>query len=123
MGRRSRALNDDEVALYDHVPPEDARRARLVTTPILSPGANGMTLGRWVLLRRGHEAVKPLIAHELVHVRQWREQGRIRFLARYLAAYLGGLVRLRRHRRAYLAIPFEVEAREEADAWKERKAI
>ena len=43
-----------------------------------------MTLGRWILLRRGHEHDRGLIAHELVHVRQWRELGAVRFLVRYL---------------------------------------
>ena len=43
--------------------------------PVLTPGIAGMTLGRWILLRRGHEHDRGLIAHELVHVRQWRELG------------------------------------------------
>src|SRR5436190_1536926 len=48
-----------------------------------------MTLGRWVLVRRGHEHDRGLIAHELVHVRQWRELGAVRFLVRYLGALRG----------------------------------
>jgi hypothetical protein len=93
-----------------------AVRARLHRVRRL-PGAHGMTLGRHVLLVRGHEGNQKLLAHELVHVRQFAEQGRLRFLASYLAAYLVNLVRLRRHRAAYLAIPAEEEARAEAAAW------
>ncbi|HSJ71855.1 MAG TPA: hypothetical protein VLA29_09455 [Acidimicrobiia bacterium] len=33
-------------------------------------------------------AMPELTAHELVHVRQWREQGAVRFLWRYVAEYL-----------------------------------
>lgn len=70
-----------------------------------------------MLLVRGHEGNQKLLAHELVHVRQFGEQGRLRFLATYGAAYLVNLVRLRRHRAAYLAIPAEAEARAETAAW------
>ena len=40
-----------------------------------------MTLGRVILLRRDHAGDEALLAHELVHVRQWRELGPVRFLA------------------------------------------
>ncbi len=33
-------------------------------------------------------AMPELTAHELVHVRQWREQGAVRFLCRYVSEYL-----------------------------------
>ena len=52
-----------------------------------------------------------LLVHELVHVRQWCELGVIRFLWRYVTAYLGGRWKGLGHRAAYLAIPLEVEAR------------
>ena len=105
---------------FDLVPAAIAARARLQRTPVLSPGVNGMTLGRLVLLRRGHERSEKLIAHELVHVRQWAELGVPRFLVCYLRTYLLGLVRLHSHRRAYLAIPLEEEARRETAAWVAR---
>jgi hypothetical protein len=76
-----------------------------------------MTLGRHVLLVRGHEDRPTLLAHELVHVRQYADQGHVRFLARYVRDWAMGLVRLRSHREAYLAIPAEVEARAEAKRW------
>ena len=94
------------------------RRARLHRVRWLASGAHGMTVGRHVLLVRGHETSPPLLAHELVHVRQYAERGTLRFLVRYLVDYAGNLVRLRNHRQAYLAIPAEVEARQEAGRWK-----
>ncbi len=106
-----RALTVEEQARYPLVPAEDRERARLVTVPVLTPGIAGMTLGRWILLRRGHEHEPDLVGHELVHVRQWRELGVVRFLWRYLGAYLRGRLRGLRHQDAYAAIPFEQEAR------------
>jgi len=89
----------------------DLDRARVATVPVLTPGIAGMTLGRWILVRRGHEHDGALIAHELVHVRQWRELGPVRFLSRYLGAYARARRRGLGHRAAYEAIPLEAEAR------------
>ena len=115
----SRALTNAEIDAFDHVPRELARTVRVVEVPFLAPGAEAMTLGRTVLLRRGHTGSRQLMAHELVHVQQWDRLGAAAFLARYLSAYGRNLVRLRRHRPAYLAIPLEVEARERARRWSE----
>lgn len=101
--------------VFDHVPPADVERARPVGVPWLPLGVDGMTLGRFVLLRQGHAGDRALLAHELVHVRQWRELGAPRFLWRYLSAYVGGRARRLGHRQAYLNIPLEVEARTLAD--------
>ena len=145
MAPVGRSLTPDEVETYDHVPAAVARRARLHRVRWLASGAHGMTLGRHVLLVRGHEDRPPLIAHELVHVRQYAETGTLRFLVAYLGHYvrnvLGrvapdgegvggrtttaatGETALRsastpgRHRAAYLAIPAETEARAEAARW------
>lgn len=106
-----RRLDARERGQFTHVPVRDLDRARLVYVPVLTPGIAGMTLGRWVLLRRGHEQDADLIAHELVHVRQWRELGAVRFLVRYLGAYVGGRWRGLGHRAAYESIPLETEAR------------
>jgi hypothetical protein len=117
MAAVGRSLTAAELRLYDHVPRELAARTRLHRVRHLGSGAHGMTLGRHVLLVRGHEDDPKLLAHELVHVRQYAEQGFLRFLARYLWNYGRNLVRLRNHREAYLAIPAEVEARADADRW------
>jgi hypothetical protein len=106
-----RRLDERERAHFRHVSHRDLDRARLVSVPVLTPGIAGMTVGRWILLRRGHERDDGLIAHELVHVRQWRELGPARFLARYLGAYARGRRRGLGHRDAYEAIPLEAEAR------------
>ena len=93
------------------VPPADVARARIVQVPWLTPGVAAMTLGRVILVRRGHSQDAALLAHELVHVRQWRELGAVRFLWRYLGAYTRGRAAGLGHQRAYEAIPLEVEAR------------
>ncbi|MFN2486772.1 MAG: hypothetical protein ABR609_09245 [Acidimicrobiia bacterium] len=51
------------------------------------------------------------VQHELVHVRQWKELGVLRFLWRYLADYLQGRQRGLGHTEAYRQISFEQEAR------------
>ena len=107
----ARRLDAGERAQFTHVPARDLQRARLVVVPVLTPGIAGMTLGRWVLVRRGHEHDRDLIAHELVHVRQWRQIGAARFLVRDLGAYAGGRRRGLGHQAAYEAIPLEAEAR------------
>lgn len=77
-------------------------------------GADAMTLGRLILVRRGHEDNDHLLAHEMVHVRQYRERGVPGFLARYLGRYL--LLRLDGwgHAAAYRRLPEEIEAEWEA---------
>lgn len=121
-----RPLTDDEWRAYDHVPAEVAARARVLRVPVLPPGAGAMTIGRFVLVKRDdagdRTGARELLAHELVHARQWRDLGLARFGLRYLAAYSRNLARLRRHRAAYLAIPFEEEARAEAARWEQARA-
>ncbi|HVR79911.1 MAG TPA: DUF4157 domain-containing protein [Acidimicrobiia bacterium] len=58
---------------------------------------------------------RSLLAHELVHVRQWFELGVLGFLWRYLGGYLRGRLSGLGHREAYLGIELEVEARRLAD--------
>ncbi|MGZ4676696.1 MAG: eCIS core domain-containing protein [Acidimicrobiia bacterium] len=96
---------------YAHVDACDTERARIVVVARLTPGVAAMTLGRWILVRRGHEESVGLIAHELVHVEQWRTLGAVTFLRRYLGAYVRGRRAGLRHWAAYRAIPFEEEAR------------
>jgi len=52
-----------------------------------------------------------LIAHELAHCRQYQRYGAWRFRAKYLADYFNNLRSGMPHDRAYMEIPFEVEAR------------
>ena len=99
-----------------------AKRVRVLRVPVLPRGASGMTIGRWIFLKNDRDRVgdRELMAHELVHVRQYAELGYVRFSARYLRDYALGFLRHRHHRKAYLAIPAEVEARAEASAWRAR---
>jgi len=74
------------------------------------PGSAGITLGQTVIVRAGKSESKTLLAHELVHVRQYREHGVVRFWRKYLAAYFAGRAKGYPHWSAYRRIPFEVEA-------------
>lgn len=58
-----------------------------------------------------------LLIHELTHVAQWRRLGSIRFLWRYLSAYIAGRLRGLKHSQAYRQIPLEVEAVSAAQRW------
>jgi len=116
IGRR---LEGPEMVGYNLVDPHVLEVTRVVRVPFLAPGTSGMTLGNHVLLiddtdRSGR---RTLLAHELVHVRQFTERGSCWFLAFYIRDYLRGLIRHHNHRQAYLAIPTEIEARREAEAW------
>lgn len=81
------------------------------------PGVRGITLGSRIFVDQRRRRLPPamltsLILHELVHVRQMRRDGMIRFLWRYVAEYLLGRLAGKPHRQAYLDISYEAEARE-----------
>lgn len=120
-----RRLTTTELDAYDVLPRALATRVRIQRVPFLAPGSSGMTIGRFVFLRNDglFDGSRKIIAHELVHVRQVSELGLLRFLARYLMGYARALVKLRRHRAAYCAIPFEVQAYAEADEWLLRRKV
>lgn len=119
---RRRALDLEEIHAFTHVGDEVLERVRLIRTNLLPRAADGMTIGRFVLLRgdRITQRGTTLLAHELVHVRQFAELGAVRFLSQYVGAYLRNLWKFRNHRRAYLEIPLEIEARREAAEWAEQ---
>ena len=75
-----------------------------------APGASATTLGPLILIRRAAAGNERLIAHELVHVRQWRDLGVAGFLRRYLGAYFRWRLYGYGHWAAYRRIPLEVEA-------------
>jgi len=114
-----RPLEGPELVGYNHIDASLLAEVRVIKVPFLMPGTGGMTLGHHVLLVRDSDrsGQSMLLAHELVHVGQFARAGRIGFLVRYLRDYFRGLIRLRNHRAAYLAIPAEVEARQAAGAW------
>ncbi len=53
-----------------------------------------------------------LLAHEVVHCRQYRALGTWRFRYRYLSSYFKNRLRGMSRKEAYLKVPFEIEARE-----------
>jgi hypothetical protein len=73
-------------------------------------GSDAITLGRFILMRKGLEDSKYLIYHELTHVHQWRELGVVGFGVRYLSDYAVGRFKGRGHWGAYHHIRFEIEA-------------
>lgn len=79
----------------------------------------GMAGPRHVYLRPGVDDARivPLLVHELAHVAQWRRDGAVRFLGRYLGDYLMARMRGRGHRLAYTRIRYEAEARAVAEAY------
>ena len=123
MNRVGRSLNAAELDSYDVLPKYLARRVRIVRVARLPGGYDGMTLGSTILLAHDvdEQGNSPLLAHELVHVRQWAEQGPIGFSGRYLGSFARGLTSHRSWRQAYLSIEAETEARREASAWLQRK--
>ena len=119
----TRELDDDEVSSFDHISDGLCRRVKLIRTNLLPPAADGMTVGRFVLLRGDQieRRASGLLAHELVHVRQFAELGFGRFMVQYFGSYFKNLVQTRNHRQAYLDIPLEIEARTEAARWSKRR--
>ncbi len=81
-------------------------------------GADAITIGPVISVRRSRASSRYLLHHELVHVRQWRRHGVLGFGTRYLGAYALWRLRRKGHRGAYLRIPFEVEA-----DWVARRAL
>lgn len=98
--------------------------------------ADGITFGRYIFLRprifrqflatgRVLDTLGPLVVHEATHVWQYRRDGILPFLVTYVGAYLRNLTRsglwwvLSAHTRhqAYLAIPYEVQARHAEAMW------
>ena len=74
------------------------------------PGADAITIGPVVSVRARAADDHHLLRHEHEHVDQWRRLGPVRFLWRYLGAYLRWRLRGYGHWGAYRRIPLEVEA-------------
>ena len=87
-----------------------APRVRVWRGGPVPPGADAITLGSLVIVRRGAAGDERLMRHEAEHVRQWRQYGVVGFLARYLGSYFSWRLRGYGHWAAYRRIPFEVEA-------------
>ena len=83
---------------------------RVVVGGPVPPQAEAITLGKTIFVRKRSCEHHGLMAHELVHVRQFSQMGPVRFLARYVGAYLRYRLSGYGHMAAYRRIPLEVEA-------------
>ena len=95
--------------------------ASSVAYAALKTRASGITLGNRVFIRREYFSDRgdiplDLLAHEVAHVVQFMRDGTLPFLLRYVRDYVVGLSRGLGDRTAYLSIPYEVEARQVAEA-------
>lgn len=121
LGIRWRRLTEDEKARCAGVVTErDLDDMVLVFTPLVRHwGASATTLGSVILTdprREGDAGFDELMAHEAVHVEQWRDRGLLGFGWWYLSAYVASRMRGLGHWDAYAENPSEVEARERAEA-------
>lgn len=126
-GEALRAAGLDTEELRAAIHPVDPDRVTLRPAPswltrLWGRGTGAMTIGARVFVRPDILAGPPdplgrLVVHELVHARQWSDYGTFGFLRRYLARYVGGVLRGLGHRSSYRANPYEAEAREVADRY------
>ena len=83
----------------------------VVAKYLIPKGYLGMTVFPFVFLRDADSKRNfNLIRHECIHARQQIEMLVLPFFLWYLAEYLWGLVRLKKHAEAYRNISFEKEA-------------
>ena len=87
---------------------------RGVGSRLIMPEWLAITIGRWIFAWRPLDEAE--LAHELVHVRQWRENGLL-----YIARYMGESSRAKREGGdRYRDNKFEIEARAAEDAVRKR---
>ncbi len=118
-----RPLTSAELEAYDMVSADVAARVRVFRVPFIPGGYAGMTLGRHILLARdvAADGDSALLAHELVHVRQWTELGVVGFSGRYVGSFAKNLAKHRRWNKAYHAVDAELEAKRETTDWLRRR--
>lgn len=120
--RRGRELTAEELRIADSLGMKDSDEVRVLTigeipNPLRGPGAaaelafgrsllmkiDGITLDRSIYVRDEHAESVALLAHEMVHVRQYEQHGGVfRFLYQYIRECLTF---------GYHYAPMEVEAR------------
>lgn len=82
----------------------------VVEVPFSAGGTDAVTTGRIIFVRQEKADSANLLAHELVHVCQWEDQG-IEFLWSYLDEYRQNVAELGDLEEAYVELSFEQEAR------------
>jgi len=72
----------------------------------------GVTIGKNIYYKNSKNLVSiKLRRHEKEHVKQYRQNGLIKFLFCYFYEYIKNLIKYRSHKKAYLNISYEIEAR------------
>jgi len=88
----------------------DTGTVRVVEVPFSAVGTDATTIGRIIFIDSDRVDDAELLAHELVHVCQWEEQG-IEFLWEYTSEFVANLADLGDRREAYEQISYEQDAR------------
>ncbi len=83
---------------------------RIVELPFMKPGSDAIATGRIIFVQSDKADEADLLAHELVHVCQWEEQG-ISFLWGYTSEYTKNLAEYGDLDTAYIELSFEKQAR------------
>jgi hypothetical protein len=110
LARRVQVLRPDElrILMVDSIPVPDHPELKAACDQIgfLAAGTMGLTVGRGMFIRRGHDRDLVLMAHELRHAAQYERLGSI---AAYVTVYVQELLQ-----HGYDRAPFEVDACEAA---------
>jgi len=83
---------------------------RVVEVPFSAVGTDATTIGRIIFIDSDRVDDAELLAHELVHVCQWEEQG-LEFLWEYTSEFVTNFAELGDGREAYKQISYEQDAR------------
>lgn len=83
----------------------------IVEVPFTSDGVAAATVGRIIFVDADRSRDADLLAHELVHVCQWEQEG-IEFLWEYSTEFVANYEEFGDVRESYLHVSFEQEARE-----------
>lgn len=123
MSKWGRPLNEVELDSYDLVDRALAENVRIFKTLYIPGGFHGICLVNWIFFTRdvADDGKSALLAHELIHVRQWNERGVAGYLIWYLRSFGGCLRRHGRWMKAYNDIEAELEAKQEARDWYQRR--
>jgi hypothetical protein len=85
-------------------------QVRIIEVPFDALGTDAITTGRIIFVQSSKADSADLLAHELVHVCQWEQNG-IEFLWDYASEYSQNLAELKDIDAAYVELSFEQEAR------------
>ena len=89
---------------------------RVFNFKLLAPGFGAITLYPYIFFRASENEVSAsTLRHEMIHVRQVRRLGWVKFYSSYLFHYGVGLFKYLDNDKAYRAIPYEVEAYRDQD--------